>query len=485
MKTKFFNPREPFPLVVSFLVSLGAAVAISIWLDSINANTTLRTIIPLIFFCFSFLGIWFLWNMIRLFLLQRRGRRGYQLRAKITFYFILSTIGAIVLFGMMFFYIIFLMESTFIDQQTLLANDLYQGYSNVVSWTKEKASLPLPLASKAASDLSNHAESLQKLTTFRAYILPVSILSIIILAIPILVCVFYVSMWVSKTITQPVEAIAEATRIVANGNLDTQVSHNSNDEIGDLARHFNAMASRLKTAQQQIKRMERLEAWQEMARRLAHEVKNPLTPIKLSAERLLFAYEFKPREFSGILDKTTTTIINETRRLENLVNEFSKFARLPSPQLEPISLEPLVRETMDFFAEAYPRQTFRINLPDNIPLETMADAAQIKQVLINLIQNAMEASAPGRENPVEISSRIDEFHVYLQVKDSGTGISTETQERMFEPYFTTKTGGTGIGLAIAERIMIEHGGNISYETSPNGTCFTLEFPHIQKEGKPV
>jgi nitrogen fixation/metabolism regulation signal transduction histidine kinase len=326
----------------------------------------------------------------------------------------------------------------------------------------------------AMRTLNNNLDSISRLSQTKKFILPVSLLAFFILAVPILIGVFFVSLIVAKNITVPIEEIAKGIKIISEKNLDYKVKVKSQDEIGDLAYHFNSMATRLKFAYQQIKRMERIEAWQEMARRLAHEVKNPLTPIKLSTERLLYAYEFKPQDFSEILNKTTATIISETKRLEKLVNEFSKFARLPAVKLEKKNIALTLNELIDFFQGAYP--LFHIVKSINFnELFIYYDEGQLKQVIINLVNNSIEA-CESTEKYVEIKAVMSDDYLTLSVFDKGSGISPEIQNKIFEPYFTTKKNGSGIGLAIAERIISEHNGNIWFESSEEGTTFLIQIP---------
>jgi len=326
----------------------------------------------------------------------------------------------------------------------------------------------------ACQSLKKNADTLQRLRILKRYIFPVSIISVFILSIPILIGVFFVSLSVAKSITIPIEEIARGIKIIADGNLDYKVAIKTHDEIGDLAYHYNSMATKLKQAYQQIKRMERIEAWQEMARRLAHEVKNPLTPIKLSAERLLYAYEFKTEEFAEILKKTTSTIIDETKRLENLVNEFSKFARLPSMKIERKNIKNTLQELLDFFRTAYPDY----KIEDQILFDELYvdyDENQIKQVIINLMKNALEAYLDG-DKWVLISAEKRENNLVISILDKGPGIPVDIQDKIFEPYFSTKKQGVGIGLAIAERIISEHNGNIWFETGEGGSIFFVELP---------
>lgn len=543
------------------IVSLIAAGAIYLWLVSIEANTTLKIAAPSVIFAACFLGIWLLYNFSRLLMFQRKGVKGYKLRGKITSYFLLSTLAFIVVFGGLMFYLIFLIENTFLDKERNVAYNLLQGYRQMIEISKKNFESQLDIQLIANSDgfpvifsfpknrlsfykskslliekavvnyqsviqnyfsqpanrylyigttstfvvakrgnlyfadrtekkltdafivLKSNVDTLYRLRLLKQYIIPVSILSIFILAIPILVGAFFVSLFVAKNITVPIEEIVKGTKILAEGNLDYKVKVHSPDEIGDLAYHFNSMATRVKAAKEQVKRIERLEAWQEMAKRLAHEVKNPLTPIKLSAERLSYSYESKPGEFPEILAKTTATIINETKRLENLVNEFSRFARLPSPKFENRNIIRTLTEVIEFFANAFPdfqiRREFDGSESGKFYLDY--DESQIKQVIINIMNNAMDACASGCEKSVTVRAFRDEEKFILSFRDRGKGIPQEAQDRIFEPYFTTKPHGSGIGLAIAERIMLDHGGNIWFETGSDGTVFFLEFP-VKKEG---
>ncbi len=534
------------------LIASLISFAVYRWLISIHANFTLKSVVPAVFFISSFFGLWLFYNFIKLLFFQRKGVRGYKLRGKITSYFLLSTLSFILVFGCLMFFLIFLIENTFIDRERTIADGLLDNNRNMIWSHKRKyesdirteakvnplyfpvvfkidnhniffitnSSFALSKSLASARDsiinffsikkddifytgsfynitivkrdniyyaaytesiltesyqsLNNNLDSLNKLRQTKKYILPVSILSIFTLAIPILIGVFFVSLRVAKNITVPIEEIAKGIRILAERNLDYKIRVKTQDEIGDLAHHFNTMATKLKFAYQQIKRMERIEAWQEMARRLAHEVKNPLTPIKLSTERMLYIYEFKPKEFGDILYKTTATIINETKRLEKLVNEFSKFARLPNVKLEKKNIVNTLNEITDFFQGAYPLFKIIKNVQFS-ELYINYDESQFKQVIINLVNNAIEA-CENTEKYVEIKAEQFEDNFILSILDKGSGIPAEMQDKIFEPYFTTKKHGNGIGLAIAERIVSEHNGIMWFESRDDGTTFYIQIP---------
>jgi signal transduction histidine kinase len=319
-----------------------------------------------------------------------------------------------------------------------------------------------------------HMDDLYGLRILKNYIRPASILLLLAFSVPILIAVFLVSIALARSISQNLEKIARGTNLIALGNLDYRVDIRSRDEIEDLAANFNSMAEKLKLATGQIKRMERLEAWKEMARRLAHEIKNPLTPIRLSAERLQHTWGNRTNEFGAILDKTTNTIIGETRRLENLVNEFSQFARLPDPRPEKTDIAAVLREVTDLMQSASEHVPVVSSIQAG-PLIAWVDGNQMKQVFINLLKNAVEASR-GRSGSVELGLKKTSVSFTVTVRDHGAGIPTEIRERIFEPYFTTKENGSGLGLAIVERIVIEHGGYLDFDTGHEGTIFTVEIP---------
>jgi two-component system nitrogen regulation sensor histidine kinase NtrY len=229
----------------------------------------------------------------------------------------------------------------------------------------------------------------------------------------------------------------------------------------------------------QIQKVQRMEAWREVARRIAHEIKNPLTPIQLSAERLRKRYAKLLEGNGAILDKCTSTIIQQVDELKNLVNEFSQFARLPSAQLATNDLNEIVQEGLFLFKEGHNDIHFQFD-PGNIqPLEL--DREQIKRVVINLLDNAV--AAVEQTGQIRIATSFDAARevVYLEIADNGHGVPAEARTRLFEPYFSTKKNGTGLGLTIVSQIIEDHRGYIRVRPNePQGTKFTIEFP-VQTE----
>jgi two-component system nitrogen regulation sensor histidine kinase NtrY len=224
-----------------------------------------------------------------------------------------------------------------------------------------------------------------------------------------------------------------------------------------------------------------MEAWREVARRLAHEIKNPLTPIQLSAQRLRKRYLSQLDETNrSVFDECTRTIIGQVEALKRLVNEFSTFARLPGARLVAQDLNPVIDEALVLFRQAHPQIEFVFHSSENLPpIELDRDA--LKRALINMLDNAVAACreqphGPGR---IEVATRYSEHRgvVYLEVADNGCGMSPEVRLRLFEPYFSTKADGTGLGLAIVSTVVADHQAYIrAQDNQPYGTRFIINFP---------
>ncbi len=226
-----------------------------------------------------------------------------------------------------------------------------------------------------------------------------------------------------------------------------------------------------------LEKAQRLAAWQEVARRIAHEIKNPLTPIQLSAQRLRKRYMDSIPKDRDIFDQCTATIINQVEEIKRLVSEFSDFARMPKIHKKPSDIKKMVEEVYILYKEAHKHIAFSLETDDHLP-EFFFDPVQIKRVLINLLDNAVSVI----ENSGTISLRLvlhkqQPQTVRLIVADDGPGITEEVKLRLFEPYFSTRKSGTGLGLAIAHTIITEHSGSIIvHENKPDGTVFTVELP---------
>jgi len=212
--------------------------------------------------------------------------------------------------------------------------------------------------------------------------------------------------------------------------------------------------------------VQRTAAWGEVARRLAHEIKNPLTPIQLSAERLAFKLADRLDD-SGreMLERATTTIVNQVEAMKNLVNAFRDYARLPAPHLAPLDLNALVREVLHLYESTAAH--IRTELTSGLPL-VQGDPTQIRQVIHNMLQNAQDALGGQDDGEVTVLTRREGERVVLLFRDNGPGFPPEVLARAFEPYFTTKSRGTGLGLALVKKIVDEHGGEVRLSNREGG-----------------
>ncbi|MEJ2070656.1 MAG: ATP-binding protein, partial [Syntrophobacterales bacterium] len=226
----------------------------------------------------------------------------------------------------------------------------------------------------------------------------------------------------------------------------------------------------------ELERAQRQAAWREVARSIAHEVKNPLTPIKLAAQRLRRRYLGKIPDDGKVFDECTQIISDQVDEIKNLVNEFSRFARLPHLALAPHDLNALVREALTLYQEVQPRITLNFEPDLALPL-ILLDQEQMKRVLLNLVDNALASIPHTGTITLSVQGEPEADRVKLIVADTGMGISDRDKSRVFEPYFSTKRGGTGLGLAIVHSIITDHEGQIQVEDNlPQGTRFIIELP---------
>jgi two-component system nitrogen regulation sensor histidine kinase NtrY len=222
-------------------------------------------------------------------------------------------------------------------------------------------------------------------------------------------------------------------------------------------------------------RAQKVAAWREVARRLAHEIKNPLTPIQLSAERLRRHFTDAPSGARALVDECTTTIVGEVESLTGLVDEFSQFARMPTPRTVPTDLRELIVNTLALYDGLFTEVNIQHQFADTGPVRL--DPEQMRRVIINLVDNAVEAMERRGNISVETQGDKPNHLVRIIVADNGPGIPASEREKLFLPYYSTKRRGSGLGLAIVRRIIAEHGGNIDVgDNVPRGTRFTIELP---------
>jgi nitrogen fixation/metabolism regulation signal transduction histidine kinase len=237
------------------------------------------------------------------------------------------------------------------------------------------------------------------------------------------------------------------------------------------------MLEDLKTSKEKLVIAERIAAWQEIARRLAHEIKNPLTPIQMAMDTLRKSYRKQHPAFPEILEESTSTVLQEADRLKKIVAEFSDFARMPKPELARLDLNEVVRSAVALYQDAAP---VTANLAPDLP-QIDADKSQLNQIVLNLVENARDAIGARSEGKITVTTKRGDTsdRVLLVVDDNGPGVPAELKDRVFAPYFTTKhgKGGTGLGLAIVHRIVSDHGGRITIaDASGGGARFSIELP---------
>lgn len=280
----------------------------------------------------------------------------------------------------------------------------------------------------------------------------------------------------SRRITRPVDALTLAASRVAQGSLDARVEERASGELGALVRTFNQMMGDLGRTTEQLVASERVAAWQEVARRLAHELKNPLTPIKMSLETLVAASAERNPRFGALFQESAGAMLEEVERLRRIVDEFSRFARLPKPNLARWELSELCAQVLSLYGSPRPGVELEQALESGVFVE--ADRDQLTQVLLNLLKNAEEAMGSGGRIQVRVKG--EGGKAVLEVEDTGPGVRPEDRSRVFEPYFTTKRGGTGLGLAIAARICQEHGGRLEVGGElGQGAVFSVVLPLAQ------
>lgn len=285
--------------------------------------------------------------------------------------------------------------------------------------------------------------------------------------------------WASSRVTRPVEQLATAAREVAAGNWNTRVPVTSSDELGALAESFNHMTGELLTQRENLVQAERVAAWRELARRLAHELKNPLFPLQLTVENLVRARQQSPEQFDEVFRESSTTLLAEISNLKTIISRFSEFSRMPQPQFQRAQVNQIVQNVARLLQA-------QLQSPEHPPIECRLELAQalspiaadtdlLHRALSNLALNAMDAMPHGGTLTLRTQQRGDRTAV--EIADTGTGLTAEECERLFTPYYTSKAHGTGLGLAIVQSIVSDHGGRISVHSEPgHGTTFMIELP---------
>ncbi|MEG8948046.1 sensor histidine kinase [Rosettibacter firmus] len=283
------------------------------------------------------------------------------------------------------------------------------------------------------------------------------------------ILIIIVSTLLANQIYLPVKKLTHATRSVGSGDLTVEIKGNYTGEILELTEGFNKMVEQLRKSQFEMVKLEREAAWREMAKQVAHEIKNPLTPMKLSVQQLIIAYKDKSPKFGEIFDKVTATIINQIEVLKNIATEFSNFARMPKLNVNKVNLGKIINETINLFTD----EKLSIKLISEKEFVVNADEEHLNRTFINLIRNSIQAEAKN----ILIIVKEEQNYCAVRISDDGTGIPEEFIEKVFEENFTTKKHGMGLGLSMTKKFLNSIGGTIEIEnTSEKGTTFLIKIP---------
>jgi two-component system nitrogen regulation sensor histidine kinase NtrY len=287
------------------------------------------------------------------------------------------------------------------------------------------------------------------------------------------------SWWGAARVTSPVRKLAEGAREVAAGNWNTRVNIRGGGEIGQLGRDFNQMTEQMSEQRERLVQSERVAAWREVARRLAHELKNPLFPLQTTVENLQRAKDQHSNQFEEVFRESAGILLSEIQNLKTITDRFSDFSKMPQPELSTVNLNEVVRSAVKLFEAQFgavgrPPITPELHLEEDLPA-IQADQALLHRALENLILNAMDAMPAG--GVLMLRTTHGNGDVHLEISDTGTGLTPEECDRLFTPYYTTKQHGTGLGLAIVQSVVSDHGGRISVESETGvGTSFHIDLP---------
>ncbi len=296
---------------------------------------------------------------------------------------------------------------------------------------------------------------------------------ILLLAISIILAIFF-----SNWLTAPLRLLQKSFANVEFGKTNEPIHYNKEDEIGSLVQDYNRKLEELEFTAQQLAKSERESAWREMAKQVAHEIKNPLTPMKLSIQQLLRAHNPEDPKSGEKLKSVANSIIEQIDALTKIANEFSNFAKMPNPFEEELDIIALIEGVKEVFENDENEIILKTELEE---LAITADRNQFVRVFNNLIKNAIQAIPKGKKGRIVIKINKSEDSLFISIIDNGVGIEKEKQSKIFVPYFTTKSTGTGLGLAMVRQIIENHHGEIDFETKQGkGTTFTIRLPLTQK-----
>lgn len=296
---------------------------------------------------------------------------------------------------------------------------------------------------------------------------------ILLLAVSTVLAIF-----ISNWLTEPLRILQESFARVKFGEHNQSISYDKEDEIGALVKEYNQKLAELELTAQQLAKSERESAWREMAKQVAHEIKNPLTPMKLSVQQLLRSYDPNDPESEERLKRVANSMIEQIDALTKIANEFSNFAKMPQLMNERMNIVPVIQGVCQLFADSGVKVSFE-SYTDEVYGDI--DKDQFVRVFNNLIKNAVQSIPNDREGEIQVRIQDKGDQIMIQVEDNGLGIPVEMRSKIFVPYFTTKGTGTGLGLAMVKQIIENHAGSIYFDSEDGkGTVFTITLPKSKK-----
>ncbi len=288
------------------------------------------------------------------------------------------------------------------------------------------------------------------------------------------IIIIIISTFFANQISQPIQRLTKATEAVGKGDLSIKIDHNERGELKDLLDGFNLMTSELKKNQMELAEMEREAAWKEMAKQVAHEIKNPLTPMKLALQQLIISYKDKSHDFDKLFEKVSQTVLHQIDNLNQIASEFSRFAKMPSLKIEVVDLVSSLNDTVNMFI--HEKTSIIINSKLS-KADIEADLSQLRRLFINLIRNSMQADAA--KITIDLSEAGNNYQILFS--DNGSGVNAADKEKIFNENFTTKKQGMGLGLSLAKRFLESIRGDIKlHSTSKSGTTFLITIPVYHK-----
>ncbi|EHQ27587.1 sensor histidine kinase [Mucilaginibacter paludis] len=360
-----------------------------------------------------------------------------------------------------FIYLNKLQKSNYVNEETIGSLNYKAAYAPVRSSKNDVIGfLQLPY-------FSNETEYRERIGAFLNTM--INVYALVFIAIGLF------AILVARQITTPLTLIQQSLSKTIYGRKNEPIKWQHNDEIGSLIKEYNNMIAALENSAQKLAQSERENAWREMAKQVAHEIKNPLTPLKLGLQLLEKSWKDKDPKFDAKFERFSKSFVEQIDSLSKIASEFSNFAKMPETRLERFNIFEIISQATTIFKQT---DNFRIifNNP-NHQFFVLADKDQILRSFNNLLKNAIEAVPADRQGVVEISHHNDGKHVYITIKDNGNGIPEALRERIFVPNFTTKSSGTGLGLALVKNAIEYAGGSISFDTELQvGTTFYISFP---------